>query len=193
MKQIMKQTKKMVFRIAVIAIMLLTFSCGKDKKESVILASEQKEASTTDVDLDQTKERTEVVFADETITKIYAQYLLVKKGLVNSNHKLVQQEAKKLEALIAKTEETNILKANAKLISLTKDVKKQRDFFVTMTAETEKLIDNANITSGEVYKQFCPMAFEGAGGYWLSDSKEVRNPYYGKKMLVCGEVNKTIQ
>ena len=142
----MKQMKKIVFRITIIAIMLLAFSCGKDKKESIIPVSEQKEASVTDVDLDETKERTEVVFADETITKIYAQYLLVKKGLVNSNHTLVQQEAKKLEALIAKTEETSILKANAKLISLTKDVKKQRDFFVTMTVETEKSVSYTHLT-----------------------------------------------
>jgi hypothetical protein len=37
------------------------------------------------------------------------------------------------------------------------------------------------------------MAFDGEGGYWLSDSKEIRNPYYGEKMLVCGNVEKTFK
>ena len=55
------------------------------------------------------------------------------------------------------------------------------------------MIKVAEITSGEVYKQYCPMAFEGKGGYWLSNSKEVRNPYYGDKMLKCGSVQETIQ
>lgn len=64
---------------------------------------------------------------------------------------------------------------------------------MTLTVETEKLINTSAITSGEVYKQFCPMAFDGNGGYWLSDSKEVRNPYYGNKMLKCGSVNETIK
>ena len=37
------------------------------------------------------------------------------------------------------------------------------------------------------------MAFDNTGGYWLSNSKEVRNPYFGNSMLKCGEVKETIQ
>jgi Cu(I)/Ag(I) efflux system membrane fusion protein len=39
-----------------------------------------------------------------------------------------------------------------------------------------------------LYLTFCPMAFENKGAYWLADSPEVRNPYFGAKMLTCGEV-----
>jgi len=185
---------KIVFKITVIAMTLLIMSCGKDKKEPVKKVPVKEEIIiASDVDLNVTDSRSEVVFTDENIDKIYNQYLMVKRGLVNSNYELVRQEAKKLDNLLKDTEENKQLKATAKLISLTKEVKKQRDFFVTLTEETEKLISNADITSGEVYKQFCPMAFEGNGGYWLSDSKEVRNPYYGDKMLKCGSVNQTIQ
>ena len=44
-----------------------------------------------------------------------------------------------------------------------------------------------------MYKQFCPMAFNDQGGYWLSNSKEVRNPYFGDKMLKCGMVKVTLE
>lgn len=44
-----------------------------------------------------------------------------------------------------------------------------------------------------VYRQFCPMAFDDKGAYWLSDQEEIANPYYGKKMLNCGEVKETIR
>ena len=31
------------------------------------------------------------------------------------------------------------------------------------------------------------MAFDNKGAYWLSEEKEIRNPYFGSKMLTCGE------
>ena len=42
-----------------------------------------------------------------------------------------------------------------------------------------------------LYLIFCPMAFDGKGGYWFQDSETVANPYYGSKMLDCGDVQKT--
>jgi Cu(I)/Ag(I) efflux system membrane fusion protein len=42
------------------------------------------------------------------------------------------------------------------------------------------------------YYQFCPMAFDDKGAYWLSEIKEIRNPYFGKKMNVCGETKETM-
>ena len=39
-----------------------------------------------------------------------------------------------------------------------------------------------------LYLSFCPMAFGNKGGYWLQDSKEIKNPYFGSKMLKCGEI-----
>ncbi|WP_299312605.1 DUF3347 domain-containing protein [uncultured Aquimarina sp.] len=185
---------RIVLKIAVVVITLSILSCGKDKKEPVKPVSvKEKIVSKSEIDLNITDSKSEVVFTDENIDKIYNQYLMIKRGLVNSNDEVVRQESKKLDEFLKDAEGTKQLKATAKLISLTKEVKKQRDFFVTLTIETEKLISTADITSGEVYKQFCPMAFEGNGGYWLSDSKEVRNPYYGDKMLECGSVNQTIK
>ncbi len=40
----------------------------------------------------------------------------------------------------------------------------------------------------KLYLMFCPMAFGNQGGYWLQDSQEVKNPYFGAKMLTCGEI-----
>ncbi|WP_152538614.1 DUF3347 domain-containing protein [Aquimarina macrocephali] len=178
------------FFVVVVFMALAVISCNKDKKpESVIIDESVNET----VDYNKTDSRSEVKFSDVKIQEIYGLYLSVKAALVNSKSDVVQVETKKLEAVIEDSEENVQLKAVSKLISLTKDIKKQRDFFVTLTSEVEKLVGNAEITSGEVYKQFCPMAFDGEGGYWLSDSEEVRNPYYGKGMLVCGSVEKTFK
>ncbi|UCD36922.1 MAG: efflux RND transporter periplasmic adaptor subunit [Fidelibacterota bacterium] len=45
-----------------------------------------------------------------------------------------------------------------------------------------------HIAPGDVYQLFCPMAFNNAGAYWLQKVKQVDNPYFGAKMLRCGEV-----
>ena len=44
-----------------------------------------------------------------------------------------------------------------------------------------------------LYQQYCPMYNNNKGGMWLSASEEIKNPYYGAKMLNCGEVQKEIQ
>ena len=38
-----------------------------------------------------------------------------------------------------------------------------------------------------IYYQYCPMAIDNKGAYWLSDKEEILNPYFGASMLHCGE------
>ena len=42
------------------------------------------------------------------------------------------------------------------------------------------------------YYQYCPMAFDNKGAYWISNETEIRNPYFGEKMLKCGETRDTL-
>lgn len=44
----------------------------------------------------------------------------------------------------------------------------------------------------KLYVQFCPMAANGNGAKWLSVKDEIKNPYYGAKMLKCGSVHEQI-
>ncbi|MBE7170099.1 MAG: DUF3347 domain-containing protein [Williamsia sp.] len=44
-----------------------------------------------------------------------------------------------------------------------------------------------------LYKDYCPMYNEGEGAIWLSETKEISNPYLGKKMHACGEVRGEIR
>jgi hypothetical protein len=37
------------------------------------------------------------------------------------------------------------------------------------------------------------MANENTGAFWLSNEKEIKNPYFGSMMLKCGSVKETIQ
>ncbi|MBB5439212.1 hypothetical protein HDC92_002899 [Pedobacter sp. AK017] len=51
----------------------------------------------------------------------------------------------------------------------------------------------SGLNSGEVYVEYCPMALHDKGASWLSNKKEIRNPYFGESMMTCGEVKEIIK
>ena len=68
----------------------------------------------------------------------------------------------------------------------------QREHLDLMSADFYDLLKDFG-TPKPVYKVFCPMYNDNKGAFWLSDSREVKNPYYGKEMLSCGEVQEEIK
>lgn len=61
------------------------------------------------------------------------------------------------------------------------------DAIIAMTQNFGSLNDKT------VYVQFCPMAFDDKGAFWISSESEIRNPYFGSSMLTCGEVTDEIE
>jgi hypothetical protein len=43
-------------------------------------------------------------------------------------------------------------------------------------------------TDQKLYQDYCPMYNQGKNGYWISETKNVKNPYYGSEMLSCGRM-----
>ncbi len=68
----------------------------------------------------------------------------------------------------------------------------QREHFEMLSKDVEDLIAITG-TDRKLYKTFCPMYNDGKGGIWLSETKEIKNPYLGGKMPKCGTVQKEIQ
>ncbi|MFY0256386.1 DUF3347 domain-containing protein [Chitinophaga sp. 30R24] len=54
------------------------------------------------------------------------------------------------------------------------------------------LVKNTGLKGHTIYHQYCPMAFDDKGAYWLSDKSDIQNPYYGHKMLNCGETRDSL-
>lgn len=54
------------------------------------------------------------------------------------------------------------------------------------------LVKNTGLKGDTIYHQFCPMAFDDKGAYWLSNKSAIQNPYFGHKMLTCGETRDTL-
>ncbi|SRX55062.1 DUF3347 domain-containing protein [Aequorivita sp. CIP111184] len=69
------------------------------------------------------------------------------------------------------------------------DIGHQREHFKILSKDVTDMVAITG-TENTLYQLFCPM-YDG-GSAWLSKSKEIKNPYYGSKMLDCGEVQKEI-
>ena len=72
------------------------------------------------------------------------------------------------------------------------DIEKQRAIYSDLSNDFIALVKKSGVSSGELYVDYCPMALDDKGAYWLSANKEIRNPYFGDKMLKCGEIKETL-
>jgi hypothetical protein len=148
---------------------------------------------------------TEVIKANQ-LNAVFDNYFVLKDELVKTDGNTASAKAatllltiNRVEMQTLKTEEHNVwmrivknIKEDAEHISDTKDIKHQRDHFVTLSKNIYDLI-KVSKQETPIYYQFCPMANNGKGANWLSKENTVKNPYYGSMMLNCGEVVETIK
>jgi len=55
------------------------------------------------------------------------------------------------------------------------------------------LVQKAQLKNANIYQQHCPMALNEKGANWLSNESEIKNPYFGKKMLECGDITDSLK
>ena len=131
--------------------------------------------------------------AEAKIDPALTAYYKVKNALVDSDAKTVAVEAKKLATLLKKSEKTIGVEAYkaASAMGASTDIASQRTQLGSLTEGMYQAVKKAK-PEGTVYYAYCPMANNSKGGYWLSEKKEIANPYYGSKMLKCGSVKETL-
>ena len=195
----MKTVKRTIGTMALAAIMVLTVSCkdGSKNEPAAPMSNEMHQESMDDKDDMAMNEN-----QDAKAEAILKDYFNLKDALVGDDN----DKAKELGATLASTlgsfdassysdSEQQDLKdimedaiEHAEHISES-DMAHQREHFKVLSKD---LIDMVAITGTEMklYEQFCPM-YDG-GTAWLSTKEEVRNPYYGSKMLTCGKVQREI-
>lgn len=128
-------------------------------------------------------------FAQNTNT-LLTNYYNVKNALVNSNAKTATVAIANLQKAIQTEadfkQKATLTKAVEKLAKA-KDLDKQRAVFNEVSTTLWQIVKSAEKTKTTVYYQYCPMK----KAYWLSNEKEIKNPYYGASMLSCGSISET--
>ncbi len=129
---------------------------------------------------------------DSNTAGVYTHYVHLKDALVASNTSEAQKAAKELSVALVKIDGCENTAALSTKISEASDIKAQRQHFTALSSDIIAMLKHTELTSGNMYVQYCPMANEGDGAYWLASETDIKNPYYGEEMLNCGEVKETI-
>lgn len=133
---------------------------------------------------------------------VFDDYFLVKDALVKTDALTASMKAKDLVESINAVKMENLkmeehmvwmnlykdLAADVEKISETQDIKSQREFFKSVSKSMYELM-KVSKTDTPTYYQYCPMVKAN----WLSKDNEVKNPYYGSKMINCGKTIETIK
>jgi hypothetical protein len=69
----------------------------------------------------------------------------------------------------------------------------QREHFIMLSKDMADFIKTFGNGGQTLYKDFCPMANEGKGAVWISETEAIKNPYYGNEMIACGIIKETIK
>ena len=72
------------------------------------------------------------------------------------------------------------------------DLHHQREHFETLSQDVYDLVKTFG-AGQKLYHDHCPMYNENKGAAWISETKEIQNPYLGKEMLTCGVVKEELK
>ncbi|WP_157974351.1 DUF3347 domain-containing protein [Lewinella sp. IMCC34183] len=172
-----------------LTLSLATLSCGSgDATENatevgIETPAQHRESEAAAIDI------ADAEFTDPLVDKVFQNYLNLRSALVNSD----SGEAATAAGNLAETfgSDRRELKQLARQIADTDDLARQREHFSALTGQLGDLI-REQLSAGTIYRMHCPMAFDGEGADWYSEVSEIRNPYFGDKMLTCGKVEEEI-
>jgi hypothetical protein len=142
----------------------------------------------------------------QQLSGVFATYVSLKDAFVATDAAKVKAAAAKIQESLSKVDMMLLtgvahndwmtysigLEASLKEIQSSDDIEAQRTSFSKLFDSLYKSIKAYGLGGATAFYEFCPMAFNNTGGYWLSDVAEIRNPYFGDKMLKCGSVEEKL-
>jgi len=197
--------------LSAIAMAFVLVSCNQKNKEVETSNTPMMENDTT-MDMENstmtmdknTEKSASAKNSNASINEVVANYLKLKNALVNDNSKEAANSGNALIATIGKVDMNSISKEQMKdYMDIAEDAKEhaehigsnggdiahQREHFVMLSKDMDDLIQLFG-TNQKLYLDFCPMADDNKGAVWISETKEIKNPYFGKEMATCGSIKK---
>lgn len=139
------------------------------------------------------------------ITMVADSYFQVKNELVKDNLAEAQKSISGFDQSLGKVN-MNLVKGQAhdlwmgmlrgikesnSKMRTSKEIEEARKHFSMLSFHILEMAETFGLNKDVVYKDYCPMAFGDQGAYWLSEQKDITNPYFGASMLTCGEIKQT--
>jgi len=169
-------------------------------------AGKVRETSDSDTAKTDTSKEVDVKVA-ASIKEIIASYLQLKNALVSDKSGDASTAGRLLETAFEKVDVKELTSRQKKIFADVSadarehaehiganegNIEHQREHFELLSNDMVDLV--REFGSGQtLYKDFCPMYNDKKGAIWLSETKVIKNPYYGKQMPTCGSVKETLQ
>ena len=143
-----------------------------------------------------------------SIKEIVAAYLQLKNALTKDNSNDAATAGISLETAFKTFDKTALSAVQKKAFEDVEDdarehaehigknggnIAHQREHFVMLSKDMADFIKTFGNGRQILYKDFCPMANDGKGAIWISEVKEIKNPYLGSKMPTCGTMKEEIK
>jgi hypothetical protein len=197
--------KNLIFGLTMVAIVMA--ACKSYKSTEGQNSSNNTEAiSQTDPVALKTSSVTDAKNA-VPINAIISAYLQMKNALTEDNSTGAATAGKKLEAVFKNFDKSVLTAAQKKTYEDVEadarehaehiganggNIAHQREHFELLSKDIYDLIKTFG--AGQVlYKDFDPMAGNGKGAIWISETKEIKNPYMGKAMLTSGSIQEELK
>jgi len=136
-----------------------------------------------------------------TLKELTEAYLNIKNALALKNHNIIISEAALFIGQIgdqknfsADIDQTILIQLNkmTQEINATRKINEVYGPFAEMSDLFFDFLDHYKIKNLTLFRQYCPMAFDNKGAYWLSNTQDIYNPYFGEEMRFCGEVKEQL-
>ena len=174
--------------LPVAAIFLLT-ACGSNETNNEN-AEATSAAAKEEMPADQ---NAKAIINNDDLNAVYEPYAKLTDAFTREDVANAKLAANAIEVGVKELDGGQAIASSAATIAGTDDIKVQRTAYLKMSNDLIALVKNSGMKEGELYVEHCPMAFDNAGGSWISSNKEIRNPYFGDKMMKCGEITETIK
>jgi Protein of unknown function (DUF3347) len=201
------KTKPISYLVAFAAIATSVFINCSGKKEEATHEHETPATETPAVQAAAAPQFTVDAAFQKQLADVFTSYVTLKEAFVATDASKVKTEATNTQQVLAKVDMMLLsgpahndwmiylggIESSLKEITSATDIEVQRKAFSTLSDNLYKTIKAYGLGGTTAYYEFCPMAFNDQGGFWLSDNEKIRNPYFGDKMLTCGSVKETLQ
>jgi hypothetical protein len=209
---LLMKTKSILFSalFAATAVALLSDCSGNKKEETstkdTVATTDHTSGSTASVEANAPVFQVEASFQHQ-LGNLFTSYVQLKDAFVASDANKVKEQAVETNEALAKIDMnlltgaahndwmtySSTLESALKEIRSSNDIEAQRISFSYLSDNLYKSAKAFGLGGKEAYYEFCPMAFNNEGAYWLSDQSQIRNPYFGDKMLTCGSVQEKLK
>ncbi len=202
--------KKSIFTVIILAIAMISCqSNNKKKSEDNNETTEHHHDAVESHNPEVIDVKSEVVsksIQTTSIDNIVNEYLNLKNALTKDNSNEAAIAGKKIVLEISKIDVSSLTKEQKQVFDDVMDdaeenaehigdnankIDHQREHFALLSKDVNDIVSVFK-TSKKLYQDFCPMYDNGKGAIWVSETKEIKNPYYGNKMLSCGSIKKEL-